>query len=754
MSTFDSATLHLIQQLKKKKKWKKIQWKQVVEKYLKVHNMSSTNNTKEFRTRMSKWYHKTPTSTNKSDKPEVTGTKSTEPKPTTKQELRTWLEEYCAGVKHHGEPNTWDVTSVTDMSELFRGLTNFNEPIGQWVTSNVTNMAFMFYKATTFNQPLPFDTAQVTTMLSMFYEATAFNQPLPFDTAQVTTMRGMFCNTTAFNQPLTFDTAQVTNMSSMFHGATTFNQPLTFDTAQVTDMDCMFMGATTFNQPLTFNTAQVTEMRAMFYKATAFNQPLTFDTAQVTTMLSMFYEATAFNQPLTFDTSQVTDMRGMFHGATAMTYSKPGKRPKPTTKEELRTRLEEYCEGVKHHGEPNTWDVTSVTDMSELFRGLTTFNAPIGQWDTAQVTNMSSMFEEATAFNQPLTFNTSKVTTMRGMFHNATAFNQPLTFDTAQVTDMAFMFEGATTFNQPLTFDTAQVTDMSGMFQEATAFNQPLTFNTAQVTTMEDMFSGAESFNQPLTFDTAQVTNMEDMFYRATAMTYPRPRVDDSSSEEDEEEEAEHRQRQLDKMNHIIATGSGGIFATDDFRTLPRTCLVKPDPDDAEEVISKSHVRLLTQGDVISMEDYTLGPARCLPCKHVIGTPQLHEWLNQNDADIEQNMDPDAGGLLGLAPRFKNECPTCRKTIVRVEILSVAQAKKWDEYEGKALKEEAEFRERAEYKQYVYNVSFAKTAVNAAKKKLEEEERKGVALRETSNKIQRGYRDLRLFKRLNLLDGI
>jgi len=219
------------------------------------------------------------------------------------------------------------------------------------------------------------------------------------------------------------------------------------------------------------------------------------------------------------------------------------------------------------------------------------------------------------------------------------------------------------------------------------------------------------------------------MFIGADAMTYPRPRV--GESEEKEEEEALNIQ--LVKMNHIIATGSGGIFVTDDFRTLPKTCLVKPDPDDAEEVISKSHVELLTQGDIITMETSTLGPARCLPCKHVIGTPELHEWLNQNDADIEQNMDPDAGGLLGLAPRFKNECPTCRATIEQVEILSDAQAKNWDKYEGMALKEEEklkvelrDFKKSAEYKQYV------------SKRKKE--------MRATSDGIQKGYRDQRLFK--------
>ena len=97
--------------------------------------------------------------------------------------------------------------------------------------------------------------------------------------------------------------------------------------------------------------------------------------------------------------------------------------------------------------------------------------------------------------------------------------------------------------------------------------------------------------------------------------------------------------------------------------------------------------------------------------------------------------------------------------IEQVEILSAAQAENWDNYEGKALEEEVEFRERAEYKQYVSQVSAAQNAVNAAQnavnaaqKTLEEEERKGAALRETSNKTVRGYRDLRLFKRLNLLD--
>ena len=41
------------------------------------------------------------------------------PQPKTSEELKEWIKEYDGGMKNHGEPNTWDVMLVTDMSELF-----------------------------------------------------------------------------------------------------------------------------------------------------------------------------------------------------------------------------------------------------------------------------------------------------------------------------------------------------------------------------------------------------------------------------------------------------------------------------------------------------------------------------------------------------------------------------------------------------------------------------------------------------------
>jgi surface protein len=51
----------------------------------------------------------------------------------------------------YGHISDWDVSTVTDMSNLFKYKENFNDDISNWDVSNVINMEQMFYGATTFN---------------------------------------------------------------------------------------------------------------------------------------------------------------------------------------------------------------------------------------------------------------------------------------------------------------------------------------------------------------------------------------------------------------------------------------------------------------------------------------------------------------------------------------------------------------------------------------------------------------------------
>ena len=113
------------------------------------------------------------------------------------------------------------------------------------------------------------------------------------------------------------------------------------------------------------------------------------------------------------------------------------------------------------------WDVSLVTDMSELFMSKGSFNADISRWDTSSVTTMYRMFRDADAFNQDIgTWDTSSVTSMEEMFYRAYAFNQHLSrWDVSSVTTMRQMFVRANAFNtMPVGWDTSKVTDSYRIF--------------------------------------------------------------------------------------------------------------------------------------------------------------------------------------------------------------------------------------------------------------------------------------------------
>ena len=144
-------------------------------------------------------------------------------------------------------PSTLPTTSiVTNMYQMFRNASFFNQNIGGWTTSSVTSMNYMFYDATNFNGDISgWLTTNVTDMSYMFYNATAFNQNIGgWTTSNVTDMSYMFYNATAFNQNIgSWTTSSVTDMSNMFQNATSFNKDISgWTISNVTGMIAMLNG--------------------------------------------------------------------------------------------------------------------------------------------------------------------------------------------------------------------------------------------------------------------------------------------------------------------------------------------------------------------------------------------------------------------------------------------------------------------------------------------------------------------------------
>ena len=118
--------------------------------------------------------------------------------PTTKAELRTaidiWIGNESIAIATYGDINTWNVSEITDMSNLFNSKTTFNSNISNWDVSSVTTMYNMFGSAWKFNQDISnWDVSNVENMHSMFGYARDFNQDISsWDVSSVTTMRTMF----------------------------------------------------------------------------------------------------------------------------------------------------------------------------------------------------------------------------------------------------------------------------------------------------------------------------------------------------------------------------------------------------------------------------------------------------------------------------------------------------------------------------------------------------------------------------------
>jgi len=211
-----------------------------------------------------------------------------------------WTSDNAAAIATYGQINTWDVSGLTDFSQIFFNNSTFDSDISAWDVSNATNMSGMFSGASSFNQDISsWVVSNVTNMVSMFLGGT-FNQRIDnWDVSSVEFMTSMFGLNTVYNQPLNAWTlTSLTNTSDMFRGASSFSRNInSWSMNLVTDTSGMFKDATNYNQNMNFwDVSNVTNMSGMLENATSFNRDIGgWKPNSLTNATDMFNGATAFS---------------------------------------------------------------------------------------------------------------------------------------------------------------------------------------------------------------------------------------------------------------------------------------------------------------------------------------------------------------------------------------------------------------------------------------------------------------------------
>ena len=94
------------------------------------------------------------------------------------------------------------------------------------------------------------------------------------------------------------------------------------------------------------------------------------------------------------------------------------------------------------------WNVTGVTNFSELFLHRVAFDQNISAWDVSAVTDMRATFRNASSFDADISaWNVSSVTDMRATFRGRRAFSADVrAWPTVSERDRRDMFLGADTW--------------------------------------------------------------------------------------------------------------------------------------------------------------------------------------------------------------------------------------------------------------------------------------------------------------------
>lgn len=435
--------------------------------------------------------------------------------------------------------NYWDVSSVNNMSALFKNATLFNQDLNNWNTSSLVDLTSTFESSINFNSDIStWDVSNVESFDNTF-RLSVFNSTIEnWNTSNVRSMFRTFAGNLNFNQPLSnWDVSNVVNMENLFRSSS-FNQPLyNWDVSNVINMDRMFRANSAFNNDLRcWNVTNIENtpsgfnafgnLNSSYYPIwgsdgsdcfiSTWNTSLGDNQSSITLPL---VETGNYNFTISWGDGNTSLITQWNQSEATYNYSIHGK---------YTLIILGIIEGFSFN---NGGDVEKIVDISQwgnLSFGDTTShfygtsNLDISATDApnlSETTSLQNTFRESgigeTDFSK---WNTSSITSMHSLFQDASNFNGNVeNWNTSNVTSMNSLFRGATNFNRNISsWDTSNVLTFARLFQDAISFNQSLNnWNISNVRSLYVTFSRANSFNQPLdNWDVSNVENLAFIFHQ------------------------------------------------------------------------------------------------------------------------------------------------------------------------------------------------------------------------------------------------
>ena len=358
-----------------------------------------------------------------------------------------WENDESGTEELYGPLATWDVSYVTNMTELFKDSAK-NPDIRNWDMSNVVYADRMFQGSSFQHLIDNKDLSSLQTAENMFdsnYGGRVCGKHLARAGAKTnidhhgangkdncivdsninTIVASWFVdpNTATYGHIDSWDVSEVTSMSSLFKNKTFGEETLKhWDTSNVENMASMFEN-TNFNKDIGhWDVRKVHTFNKMFRN----NDVFAHDISRWEVFMHEPVEMTGgdyfLNNVLQLDAlfkKEITDIKTVYNNWKS----------NPTAVEE-------------EYGLISEWMTHSVVNMSGLFMGED-FNEDISHWVVSSVTDMSSMFENS-AFNRPIGgWSTVNVRDMSKMFKDSDFNHEIKLWDVQKVEDMAEMFMGA-----------------------------------------------------------------------------------------------------------------------------------------------------------------------------------------------------------------------------------------------------------------------------------------------------------------------